>query len=130
MARDCEFATTTLGYTLDMGKASVDGKAAMVLSPNKEFSEREIRFAIHPSADIYSIESPDGIKPVGLKAFTFMRYDETGMTAASAFENTVTTATGKTTYRVVAIGFPFEIIDGENTRTQLMREVLKYFKLK
>ena len=62
-------------------------------------------------------------------SFTIMRYDENGLTAATALEREIENGRPGAAYRVVAMGFPFEVIKGEDNRSKLMREVLKFLGL-
>ena len=67
--------------------------------------------------------SPDAIRPSGMEAFTIMRYEENNLTAATAMERM---GSFGRSYRVVAVGFPFETIIGEETRSALMKEFLSF----
>ena len=40
------------------------------------------------------------------------------------------TEKGLKTYRVFAMGFPFEVINGEDNRAHLMRDILQYLSAK
>lgn len=120
---DRRFATDILGYEWHIGKGSVDGKVSVVPSPFRMFNRSELTFETGPSADSYAVESPDAIRPAGTDAFTVMRYDENGLTAATAMERLA--ASGRS-YRVLAMGFPFETIHGEKDRTNLMVDILRF----
>lgn len=127
---DRTFATTVLGYTWETGRAAVDGKVSVVPSPLKEFPQKKLSFNIRPTAECYAVESPDAIIPAGINAYTVMRYDENGLTAATALQRDMETEKGLKTYRVFAMGFPFEVINGEDNRAHLMRDILQYLSAK
>lgn len=128
-SRDWAFASSLLGFNWEMGKAAVDGKVSVVPSPVKAFSEKKLEFEIKPTPESYGVESPDALRPSGIDSFTIMRYDENGLTAATALEREIENGRPGAAYRVVAMGFPFEVIKGEDNRSKLMREVLKFLGL-
>ncbi len=124
---DYRFATNILGVDLLLGQGSIDGKITTVPSPFKPFGAQEhFTYTSAPSAASYWVESPDAIRPVGVDAATIMRYDETGLSAAVALDRAYETGSGVGGYRVVSMGFPFETIESEATRTQVMREIMHF----
>jgi len=75
----------------------------------------------HPARkdiDIYKVEAPDGIEPIGSGAKTIMRYAENNISAGIGYR-------GK--YKLVIFGFPFETIPDEKMRHRVMKGVLLYF---
>lgn len=126
-SRDRAFASSMLGFSWEIGRAAVDGKVSVVPSPVNAFSERKLTFEIKPTAESYGVESPDALRPSGIDSFTIMRYDENGLTAATALERVLESGKGGS-YRVVAMGFPFEVVRDESCRVKLMREVLDFLK--
>lgn len=120
---DRRFANEVLGFNWHIGKGSVDGRVKEVPSPFRMFTQRAFTFQTEPSADSYAVESPDAIRPSGMEAFTIMRYEENNLTAATAMERM---GSFGRSYRVVAAGFPFETIIGEDTRSALMKEFLSF----
>ncbi len=121
--RDRLFATGLLGYSWHMNKGAVNGKVESVASPFKLFGHHKLVFETGSSRDSYAVESPDAIHPSGTDAFTIMRYEENGLTAATALERV---SPPRLPYRVVAFGFPFETIHGEQERNSLMTDILKF----
>lgn len=101
-------------------KASVGGEVKMVSSPYKAFEKINFNYFAQPNSTSYFVESPNALEPIGEGAHTFCRYSENNMSAAVAFS-------GK--YRVCAFGFPFEVIESEKDRFDLMRDVLNFFLL-
>ncbi|MBD5225309.1 MAG: xanthan lyase [Bacteroidales bacterium] len=120
---DKAFANDILGYDWQVGKACVDGKVSVIPSPFTAITPATFTFRTVSTADSYGVESPDAIHPAGSDVFAVMRYDTTGLTAATALCRIA--STGKP-YRVVAIGFPFETIVGETSRSNLMTDILRY----
>lgn len=121
--RDKAFANDILGYDWQVGKACVDGKVSVTSSPFATITPVSLMFRTVSTADSYGVESPDAINPAGVDAFTIMRYDATGLTAATALCRI--SKSGKP-YRVIAMGFPFETIIGESSRTALMTDFLRF----
>lgn len=121
--RDRAFATGLLGYSWHMNKGTVIGKVESVASPFRIFSGHRLAFETGPSRESYAVESADAIHPSGTDAFAIMRYEDTGLTAATALERV---SPPGLPYRVVAFGFPFETIHGEHERRELMTDVLKF----
>lgn len=68
----------------------------------------------HPQ--IYQVESPDAIYPMG-DAWTCLRYSENNFSAGVAF---------KGVFRTVALGFPIESIIDLKVRNQLMQQALQF----
>jgi len=67
----------------------------------------------------YPVEAPDGIEPFDTDAQTIFRYAENNISAGVLYEGN---------YKVVALGFPFEGVKGQNDRDKLMRQLLKQLK--
>lgn len=69
----------------------------------------------------YKAECVDAIEPADSKAKTFIRYSENNKSAGVIF---------KDSYKVIAIGFPFETILNEVHRNELMKGILMFFEKK
>jgi hypothetical protein len=69
--------------------------------------------------EMYRVEAPDGIEPFGKNAVTAFRYGENNVSAGIIFNGS---------YKVVAMGVPFETIGGE--RNSLMQQIIKFFEEK
>lgn len=127
--RDRIFATTILGYDWQLGKGSVDGKVSVVPSPMQPFGAGDrFTFQVAPDTDSYAVESPDAIRPAGVDAATVMRYDENGLSAAVALDRAFEGGDGVNSYRVVSMGFPFETVNGEQSRNRLMKTILSFLR--
>jgi hypothetical protein len=69
---------------------------------------------------LYACEAPDALEPAHAAAKTFLRYRENNTSAAVAH---------KGDYAVVVMGFPFECIEQEQQRNELMQAVLRFLQL-
>ena len=65
------------------------------------------------------MEAPDGLVPVGDKAFTVMRYADNSISAAVAYRGD--------DYRTVVLGFPIEVVEGQDKRAELLGNILEFF---
>jgi hypothetical protein len=69
----------------------------------------------HPT--IYAAEAPDAIVPFDTTSATFMRYAENNMSAGVIYSGS---------YKVIALGFPFETILNSPHRDALMKTMLEF----
>ncbi|MCH5220907.1 MAG: xanthan lyase [Muribaculaceae bacterium] len=119
--KDKEFAQNVLGYCWRVGQASVTGEAYQVPTRFKALTKGNYKFSNELNADCYVVESPDSFYPSDdKKGATFMRYTENNLIAGTAFDNEK--------YRTVVIGFPLETVNDDNSRANLMKQVLKFFE--
>ncbi len=72
------------------------------------------------SPKMYRIDRADGIVPAAESAFAFLRYADTGVQAAVAFEGE--------NHKAVSIGFPIETIRSEESISTLLGTIMDYFK--
>jgi hypothetical protein len=79
----------------------------------------ELSFNVNLRRDIYAVESPDAIIPIG-GSEQLMRYAENQFGAAVGYRKS---------YGLVIMGFPFETIIDPALRTELMHGVLRYLKI-
>ena len=70
---------------------------------------------IHP--ELYTVEGADALEPADESARTLIRYRENNASAAVAY---------KGTYRLIAMGFPFESIMEASQRNNMMKKILGY----
>ncbi|MBR8534001.1 hypothetical protein KDU71_00380 [Carboxylicivirga sediminis] len=75
-------------------------------------------FNTQPGPDYYAVEAPDAIEPIGIHAVTAIRYKENNASAGTLYDGE---------YKTVILGFPFETVMGEQERTQLMKQILRFF---
>lgn len=90
-----------------------------VYAPATIFSRKELtlQFNTELSEDIYSVESPEVVTPVGDDAFIALRYKANAQSAAVASGGTQPT---------LVIGFPIETIKDEKERNKLISSALKF----
>lgn len=110
-----KFAWKVLHFDWSTGHASRSGN---VYSVNQTIFPKEkiLSFNVDLSRDIYAVEAPDAIVPREGSQQIF-RYAENQFGAAIGY---------KKSYGVVVMGFPFETVLGGETRTELIKGVLKY----
>lgn len=94
---------TGIVYTTDLAAPSFKGNMVF----NTDY---------HP--DVYTVEAPDAIEPLGINAVTAFRYSENNASAGIMYNGD---------YKTVIMGFPFEAIIAEKERDKLMQQVLEYF---
>jgi hypothetical protein len=80
---------------------------------------KELSFNVGLGRDIYPVESPDAITPIG-GSEQLLRYAENQFGAAIGYRKG---------YGLVVMGFPFETIIDPALRTELMRGVLRYLRI-
>lgn len=119
LPEDSLFLNSILKCKFITEKASVGGEIKVVSSPFKAFEKVNFNYFSQPNSTSYFVESPNAIEPFGEGAYTFCRYAENNTSAAVAFS-------GK--YKVCAFGFPFEVIENEKDRFDLMKDVLNFFQ--
>ena len=115
------FAKEVLGYQWRVGQASLTGEVYSVPSVYRQLDivDRSWKFANELNDKHYCVESPDALFPADpLTGATILRYKENNLPAG--------VATAKS-YRTCVIGFPFETIEDESGRNELMRGILEFF---
>ena len=112
-----EFTEKELHYLFRTNYAS---KSGLVSHPNgvrKDF-DGNYRFETGFNPNIYKVEAPDAIEPVGKNASVFLRYTKNNKSAGVLYNGD---------YQSVILGFPFETIKTKEERKDLMSKVLKFF---
>ena len=118
---DKAFARDVLGYNWRVGQATVEGSAYEVSTRFPAFTGGTFAFEQKLNAEIYATESPDSFYASDPKrGCTLMRYSENNLVAGIAFD--------ADTYRTVVLGFPFESIRNDDSRGELMNQILNFFK--
>ena len=107
---------SVLKYTWRTSNASRRGDFYFM---DTTFSEVTETFSFNTGIDskIYTVEGADALEPSDTLATTLIRYTENNMSAAVGY---------KGTYRIVALGFPFETIRGASTRDSIMKSAITY----
>ena len=114
---DIKFARETLKYFHRTNHAAKNGDV-YVNDPGFKSVLTDFHFNTDYNPDIYTVEAPDAIEPADSLANTIFRYKENNMSAAVAYDGP---------YKIIIFGFPFETISNEESRTRVMRAVLKFF---
>ncbi|MBI5661914.1 MAG: xanthan lyase [Ignavibacterium album] len=114
-----KFANEVLRLKLKNGYASRRGD---VYSVNKKFLRTDYSFSFNTSFNekIYKVEAPDQIASINGSEI-LMRYNENEFSAAVGFSE------GR---GAVVFGFPFETINDEIKRNEVMKAVLDYLEVK
>lgn len=116
---DKDFATNVLGYKWRTGKAAKGGQFYGIRS-NTLTVKGDFTYYNELNNSCYVVESPDAIEPAQKEASTIMRYTENNLSAAVAY------VTPK--YKTFVMGVPFETIRTDKERTNLMQQILNFFK--
>lgn len=111
------FAEEILKFKWRTNHASNIGDVRFVAAPYP-FGQEKFSFYTTPNAQSYAAENPDGIEPSKEQSYTFMRYDDTNVSAAVAYP-------GKD-YRSVVLGFPIETLKTEAERDALIKELVHF----
>ncbi len=111
-----KFANDVLHYRLMTNHAVKEG-SFYATDYAKNYFGGKYEFNTKYLPEIYKVEAPDAIEPMGKGAKTAFRYSENNTSAGVAFSGR---------YKVVALGFPFETIIKREDRFKLMKQVLKF----
>jgi hypothetical protein len=112
------FARSVLRYDFTANHASRSGVVGFANAmPSGSTMQRIIRFNTDYAAQMYRVDAPDAIKPVGSTAKTWLRYTENEFSAAVV-------SNGRN-YRTVVLGFPFESVHGIEERRTFMKDILR-----
>lgn len=114
------FADNVLHYTFMTNHASKSGEVYPVNAVRSDF-QKGYQFEQGFNQNIYKVESPDAIEPKGEGAKVLFRYKDNNKSAGICFDGN---------YHSVILGFPFETITTAKQRSNLLGEILKYWKLK
>jgi hypothetical protein len=115
---DRKFVKEVLKVEWRADRAAQNGELRAVYAPNNRSFEGEYRFVQHLNEEIYAVESPDAIVPVGDNAYTVVRYSQNNNSAAVAYSGE--------DYRVVVCGFPFETLATEAMQQQFMQQIIDF----
>lgn len=114
------FAKNILHFTWRTGHA-VKGGGVYSTDYARKWLQGRWNFNVEYHPEIYTVEAPDGIEPFGKNAVTGLRYNENNVSAGIVFDGS---------YKVVALGFPFETITGRTGRTEIMQQIISFFESK
>lgn len=96
---------------------TTDNRVVTLNVPLTGFKSGEFSFQNAPDRISYYIESADVIEPAAQGAFSFCRYKANNQSAGVAYSGS---------YKVCALGFPFETIIAEKERNHLMSYMLNF----
>ena len=113
-----QFAQEVLHYKWRTNSAAVRGEVKGVQNPVGIVPGSRYIFNQERNGQIYAVESPDGIEPVGNGAYTVFRYKENNISAGVAYQGG---------YKTVILGFPVETLDSQEQIDCLMQEVVRFF---
>ncbi|MEN8193043.1 MAG: xanthan lyase [Bacteroidota bacterium] len=115
---DIIFAEEILHYKLDSDHAVKTGGVVSVRN-NPHFKDVDLSFNTAFDRDIYKVEAPDAIGPNN-GSETILRYTENYFSAGIGY---------KKEYGVIAMGFPFESIQSDSAKTNLMNQITNYLQV-
>ena len=118
--RDRRFVTEVLRCRLRNAQGSRSGAVRVVQSPAKDFQPARFHLYDCPNPHSYYVECTDAIEPTDARGYTVCRYADNNLSAGVAAD--------AGTYKICALGFPFETIKEENERNKLMEAVLRFFR--
>lgn len=113
---DVEFLNNVLKIKWRVGRAATMGGIKEVTSPLSNHNNK-YTFNQNLSEKIYRVESPDAIEPANKDSHTVLRYTENNLSAGVAFSGA---------YKVYAMGVPFEVIQSEDKKDELMATILSF----
>lgn len=113
-----KFAASVLHFAHRTGHAVKTGKVYATDYSGGTFSGSAL-FNTGQSGSVYAAEAPDAIEPSGKGAVCAFRYAENNTSAAVMYR-------GK--YNTFVMGFPFETITDNESRSLLMKQVIKFLE--
>ena len=114
---DLAFASNILKYRWRVGLAATTaGNVKYVTSPFPMF-KGQMDFYNKPNTESYGVETPDALEPLGENSYTIYRYSDNNLSAGVA---------SQTNYKTCVLGFPFEVIEEEDQRNDLMKSILSF----
>ncbi|GHT06422.1 hypothetical protein AGMMS49525_14680 [Bacteroidia bacterium] len=116
-ASDKNFAQDVLKYYWRTGHAAVTGKVKNAPSPYAQFANGNYQFDQQLNSVMYAVESPDALEPATEDAYTVFRYSENNLSAGVAYSGS---------YKTCVLGFPFETVQEDSSRNELMHNVLEF----
>ena len=113
-----DFVKNVLHFSWRTGHASKGGNFYATDFVHKWF-RGNWSFNVGYNSEIYTVEAPDGIEPVGANATCAFRYGENNVSAGIVY---------KAKYRVVAMGLPFETISAGAEQMTIMLQIIRFFE--
>ena len=120
--RSKSFAEEVLKFRWMTHYASATGEVKLAQNPlgvgYNKIPSGVYSFNTRPNAKVYSVESPDGLVPVGPNAWTIFRYADNNISAGVAYKGA--------DYRCVTLGFPIETLETEEQIDAILADILKF----
>jgi hypothetical protein len=120
--RSKTFAENVLKFRWMTHFASAAGEVKMAQNPlgvgYNAIPSGKYTFETTPNEKVYSVESPDGLVPVGPNAWTIFRYADNNISAGVAYKGE--------DYRCVTLGFPIETLETEEQIDAILADILKF----
>ena len=116
---DKTFLENVLKCKFITSQASISGKAAIVQSPAKQFSNYSLEFYNSPNSARYFVESSDALAPTA-QGYTIARYADGNMSAAIACS--------QANSKVCVFAFPLETIKSAIARNAVFQMILDFFE--
>ena len=114
-----QFAREVLHYRWMTNGAAVKGEVRGEQNPCGLTRDSRYIFNQTLNENLYAVESPDGINPVGDGACTIFRYAENNISAGVAFQGA---------YKTVILGFPVETLETQDQINCLIGEIARFFR--
>ena len=117
-----KFAQDVLGYKWMTNYATRKGEVWPMSGSTLKLSSKTGKMQFHQERnnDIYNVETPDGIVPSCKDSHSILRYTDTNISAATAFD--------AGNYKSVCIGFPIETICRQEDIDMLIGALIEYFE--
>ncbi|MBQ7222491.1 MAG: xanthan lyase [Bacteroidales bacterium] len=114
--KERDFCEKILKFKWVSNKTGIDG----ILTPVNSLGKRlpALDFHTTPNSIRYCVESPDAIKPVGLQAHAFLRYNDGKSNAGIYFKSNK--------YKAVTLGFPIETLKTQQQINSLFSSILSF----
>jgi len=111
------FANDELHFQFRTNHASKLGGVSHTNEVSNDFTG-EYQFETGYSPDIYKVEAPDAIEPLGKNTNVLLRYTGNNKSAGVLYNGN---------YQSVILGFPFETLETKEYRKELMKQMLQFF---
>ncbi|WP_281614009.1 N-acetylmuramoyl-L-alanine amidase [Flammeovirga sp. SubArs3] len=104
-----------------IGRSNHADRSGNIYATMKEFpSFKDLTYAKSYSTSLYPVEAPDALDAADKSTKVIARYVSSNKSVGIAYKGDKNA--------VVALGIPFETINQEQKRIELMREIIEYFK--
>lgn len=120
--RSKSFAEQVLKFRWMTHFASATGEVKLAQNPlgvgYNQIPSGVYSFETQPNENVYAVESPDALVPVGPNAWTIFRYADNNISAGVAYRGD--------DYRCVTLGFPIETLETQEQIDAILADILKF----